>query len=245
MTPQMRDIETRYRTQFMYDVLKRVSRTRFESIIDFGCGDGSILLSMKEKIGANGAKGIDLGVSEIAYDHVFLCRGDLLEYVPDAQYQLVISNQVFEHIYEPWLPRYFGVLKGSCAPGGLVLLSTPNRWRPTNIARGLLFRRPYMMSPNKGVPPEQHLGHHRECSYRELGALMDQYFEKPEWDSQILRTVPRPIGSIAHWIFNLLVYFVLWPVWRPLLVSASHDHYVVIQRKGHNSMSQCIRKSCL
>jgi hypothetical protein len=93
------------------------------------------------------------------------------------------------------------------------------------------------MSANKGVPPEEHLGHHRECNYRELRALMDQYFEKPEWDTQILRTVPRPIGSRAHWLINLVVYFVLWPVWRPLLVSASHDHYVVIQRKGHNSMS--------
>ena len=127
---------------------------------------------------------------------IVLHRGNFLEEAPEEQYELVLSNQVFEHIYEPWLPKYFDSLKASCAPGGVILLSTPNRWRPKNILRVLTFRPPEMMNPNMGVPPEQHLGHHRECSWRELYKFINQYFQKPEWSICIVRLVPHPKGSL-------------------------------------------------
>jgi len=63
-----------------------------------------------QEVGASNAKGIDLVVSEVRSSRISLCCGNLLEYVPKETYDLVISNQVFEHIYEPWLPRYFAVL---------------------------------------------------------------------------------------------------------------------------------------
>jgi SAM-dependent methyltransferase len=219
-----------YRNDLMWHVLQRVARTRFDSIIDFGCGAGENLRVLARKVNAKKAAGIDLRLAEVLSGPVVLICGNLLEYVPDAQYQLVISNQVFEHIYEPWLPKYFAVLKASCAPQGIMLISTPNRWRPKNILRVLTFRRPYMMSQNPGIPPEQHLGHHRECSYRELETILQQYFQEPEWDIRIMRTVPRIIESRARWLVNILLYFLLWVFWRPLLISASQDHYVIIQR---------------
>jgi SAM-dependent methyltransferase len=221
---------TYYRTQLILDVLKPIPETRFESVVDFGCGDGSNLRSVAEIIGAKRAKGVDLSVSDVQSGPVVLHRGNLLDYSSDEQYQLVISNQVFEHIYDPWLPRYFNTLKASCAPGGIILISTPNRWRPKNLFRFLTFRRPYMMQPNTGLPPEQHLGHHRECSYRELRSILSEYFQAPEWNFTIVRTIPRLLESRARWLANVFVYFVLWIFWRPSFVSASQDHYVVIRR---------------
>ena len=170
-------------------------------------------------------------MAEVLSGPLILRRLNLLEYVPDTPYDLVVSNQVFEHIYAPWLPKYFEVLKASCAPGGIILLSTPNRWRLKNLLRALTLRRPYMMSQNPGVPPEQHLGHHRECSYRELRTILQEYFEAPQWSIKIVRTVPRVIESQARWMVNILVYALLWMVWRPVCVSASQDHYVVIRRR--------------
>jgi SAM-dependent methyltransferase len=229
-TSRAHDIEARYRARFMCDILKRVSPLQFNSVIDFGCGDGSILRLVTWEVGARKARGIDLGVSEVRSGRFSLCRGNLLEYVPEETYDLVISNQVFEHIYEPWLPRYFAVLKGSCAPKGLILISTPNRWRPKNILRALLLRRPYMMSANRGLPPEQHLGHHRECSFRELRAILDKYFDPNEWSFTVIRTVPRNIDSRPRWMGNIFLYFLLWVFWRPLVISASQDHYAVFRR---------------
>jgi hypothetical protein len=54
-----------------------------------------------------------------------LHRGNFLEEAPEEQYELVLSIQVFEYLYEPWLPKYFDILKASCAPRGVILLDTP------------------------------------------------------------------------------------------------------------------------
>jgi SAM-dependent methyltransferase len=224
------NILAEYRTELLCHVLQKTARMHFDSIVDLGCGDGANLRALVHKVKAKRATGIDLNVTEVSSGSIVLRCGNLLQYVPDTQYQLVISNQVFEHIYAPWLPKYFEVLKASCAPGGIVLLSTPNRWRPKNLLRALTLRRPYMMSQNPGVPPEQHLGHHRECSYRELRRVLQEYFQAPHWSFQVVRTVPRVIESQARWVVNILVYTLLWVVWRPVCVSASQDHYVVIQR---------------
>lgn len=90
------------------------------------------------------------------------------------------------------------------------------------------------MSPNTtGVPPEQHLGHHRECSYRELQSLLLRYFNAPEWQIRIMRPTPRILASRPRWLANMFIYSLLWVFWRPIFMSASQDHYVVIQRNGH------------
>lgn len=132
-----------YRLHLMSDVLNAAGRTRFSSVVDFGCGDGEILRLMMQVTGASDARGIDIGLEEISPGPIILERANMLDYVPKKQYELVISNQLMEHIYEPWLPKYFHVLRESCKPGGLILISTPNRWRPNNIFRLLTLRRPY------------------------------------------------------------------------------------------------------
>src|SRR5262245_14591186 len=137
--------ETEYRTEMIWASLETIERTRFDSVLDLGCGDGSILRYIAPRVAATKAKGLDLRVTECVSGPIVLSRGNVLEYKPKESFQLVISNQVFEHIYEPWLPKYFFALKESCSAGGLIMISTPNRWRPKNILRALTFRPPYMM----------------------------------------------------------------------------------------------------
>jgi SAM-dependent methyltransferase len=216
----------------MWRVLGKTAGTRFASVVDLGCGNGDNLRALARQVGATRATGIDLKAREETAGVVVLERGDLLNYVPRQPYQLVVSNQVFEHIYAPWLPRYFAALRACCAPDGVILLSTPNRWRPKNLLRLLALRPPYMMSQNPGVPPEQHRGHHRECSYRELREILGQNFPAPEWQVTIVRTVPRPLESLPRWIVNIVVYTLFWVVWRPVFVSASQDHYAIIHRQA-------------
>jgi len=221
---------SRYRTTFMKRVLTRLGRVRFRSVIDLGCDDGTNLRRMASFLDAKEAMGVDFRAQDGVHDGMKLKRGNVLEFVPDHPYELVISNQVFEHIYGPWLPKYFATLRASCAQGGLILLSTPNRWRSSNLVRLLTLRRPFMLNANPGVPPEEHLGHHRECSYRELEAILDSEFPEPEFRVRILRMFPRVEESVAHWLAVASVYLTLWPLWRPLFVSASQDHYAVIER---------------
>ncbi|PWT81326.1 MAG: hypothetical protein C5B58_10000 [Acidobacteria bacterium] len=227
--------ETEYRTQMIYACLSKAPVQRFASVLDLGCADGSILKAVARKVGAEKAEGLDLKAANSAGDSITIRRGDLLQFKPETTYELVVSNQVFEHIYEPWLPQYFHVLKQSCSANGIILISTPNRWRPKNIVRFLTLRRPYMMQPNPGIPPERHLGHHRECSFRDLRAILREYFCEPEWTTEILSLTPRMTDSRLRWIANLLVYFGGWFLWRPLFVSASQDHYAIIRHNGRHS----------
>src|SRR5262249_20279002 len=81
-----------------------------------------------------------------------------------------------------------------------------------------------------GIPPDEDLGHHRECSYRELKSILLQYFPEPEWSVKIICLIPRMTVSAVRWVGNLLVYFGGWVLWRPLFASASQDHYAIIQR---------------
>lgn len=221
-----------YRTRFIFDILATHGRTAFDSVADFGCGDGRMLCAMVKEAEAKRAIGIDFRAPvDRSTPQIEFAREDFFEFTPRDSYDLVTSIQVFEHIYEPWLPKYFDALGRSCRAGGTILISTPNRWRPSNIMRALSLRKPHMMNANPGIPAEQHLGHHRECSYRELSEIIGRFFPKPDWRFSISRPIPRQIGSTLRWTLNLGVYYALWWAWRPLCVSASHDHYVVVQRR--------------
>ncbi len=220
-----------YRIQFILDVLATHGRTSFDSIVDFGCGDGRLFRVLCEKLAVERAVGVDLRApAEQSTPQIEFAREDFFEFRSGDPFDLVTSIQVFEHIHEPWLPKYFDALKRSCRPGGTILISTPNRWRPSNVIRAISLRQPHMMNANPGVPAEQHLGHHRECSYRELAELTARFFPADQWRVSIARPIPRAIGSPLRWILNLGVYYLLWFAWRPLCVSASHDHYVVAER---------------
>jgi SAM-dependent methyltransferase len=223
---------SRYRTRHMVKLLKRIGRERFESVVDLGCDDGSNLRRIASFVGARTAMGVDFRATDGVSNGISFTQGNLLEFAPVQPYALVVSNQVFEHIYEPWLPRYFAVLTECCASGGLILLSTPNRWRARNLTRFATLRHPYVMNANPGIPPEKHLGHHRECSYRELRSMLLAAFPSPEFRVRILRTFPTPETSLLRWLAQAMVYVLAWPLWRPLVLSASQDHYVVIERRA-------------
>jgi cyclopropane fatty-acyl-phospholipid synthase-like methyltransferase len=199
--------------------------------VDLGSDDGSNLRRIAKSVKARTAMGVDFRAVDGVRHGIHFRRGNILEFVPDQEYDLVISNQVFEHIYERWLPKYFAVLRRCCAPGGLILLSTPNRWRSRNLVRLATLRRPYIMNPNPGIPPEQHLGHHRECSYRELRTILREEFPGPEFRVRIFRAFPTSENSVSRWLAQVLVYVAAWPLWRLLFVSASQDHYAVIERR--------------
>ena len=204
----------------MIDALRRIGQT-FRSIVDLGCGDGAVLRRFAPSVEAELAVGIDLDAPD-EDGEITLRRADLFAFAPTEPFELVISNQVFEHIYEPLLPAYVDVLKACCAPGGVILLGAPpNRWRALNLARLLTLRRPRMMQTNPGVPLSEHLGHHRECSYRELLQFLRAHFDARSWRIEIVRTRPPNQGSRTKWLMRLAIYVLLWPVWRVLFVSAS------------------------
>lgn len=96
--------------------------------LDIGCGNGSVLRSMKETYGVEGT-GLDLSPDAAAF-----CRkrgfeahaGRFEDYrpAPGEAYDLVHSSHVIEHLESPYeyLRKTFEMLK----PGGLSVFITPN-----------------------------------------------------------------------------------------------------------------------
>lgn len=109
-----------------------------------GCGFGGSLLAYHDA-GAATVTGVEvddeyarfarLRVSEVGDAEVVLYDGDRLPFDDDA-FDIVESMDVLEHAADPH--RYLAELARVLAPGGLVLLATPNRLWPIEQHLGIL-----------------------------------------------------------------------------------------------------------
>ena len=92
--------------------LKAAGLRREHKLLDYGCGGGAFLEFLRGEGYAN-AQGFD------EYSEAFADRRAL-----DQQYDLVLTQDVLEHVAEPWaLLRRLGEL---VKPGGAVAIGTPN-----------------------------------------------------------------------------------------------------------------------
>jgi 2-polyprenyl-3-methyl-5-hydroxy-6-metoxy-1,4-benzoquinol methylase len=105
-------------------------------ICDLGCGAGwsTNVLSMFGQV-----IGVDLSDTTIAQTRYPLCRfisADVIEWdAPKAEFDVVVSLEVLEHIEESAQGRYLGVAHRLLKPGGYLILTTPNK-QTMNAIRG-------------------------------------------------------------------------------------------------------------
>jgi SAM-dependent methyltransferase len=102
----------------------------FESILDFGCGCGRMLLWMQELGHRAVLHGTDIDAEAVAWcqEHVPHAQvtvndaGPPLPY-PDGAFDLVFSHSVFTHIDERRQDLWLSELQRITQPGGLIVLS--------------------------------------------------------------------------------------------------------------------------
>ena len=127
-------------------------------VLDAGCGEGygAELLRLA---GAHTVTGLDYEGTTLAhvrrvYPQVRVVRGNLVQTgFADATFDLITSLQTIEHLWEQ--PRFVGECARILAPGGTLVLSTPNR---------LTF-------------PSGNWYHTRELTAAELTELVGPHFE--------------------------------------------------------------------
>ncbi len=101
------------------------------TVLDAGCGTayGAKLLAeagAREVVGVDLAKGVLEAVAAGMPDNVRLEPGDLRQLAfEDASFDLIVCFEVLEHFEEPL--RVLDELQRVLAPGGLLLISSPNR----------------------------------------------------------------------------------------------------------------------
>jgi SAM-dependent methyltransferase len=116
-------------------------RGTFE-ICELGCTTGWLA---QELTAIGRVTGVDPDAERIAqararYANVQFETADLLSWMPQREFDLVVSNEVIEHLSEK--RRYLDTIRRLVKPGGWVLLTTPNKklkpyWDAADMGEGL------------------------------------------------------------------------------------------------------------
>ena len=107
---------------------------RPRSVLDFGCGTGSAIPFLRERLGAEEILGIDDSVASLEVAE--RCRDSDLrfmlreEFQPKESFDLVFCNGVFHHIPPAQRPGAVETIRRALRPGGLFALWDNNPWSP-------------------------------------------------------------------------------------------------------------------
>ncbi|HEY1943541.1 MAG TPA: class I SAM-dependent methyltransferase [Roseiarcus sp.] len=124
------------RRQIAAALRKWLPADRAARILDFGCGDGT-LLSIAEGLGYTQLHGVDVssGLAALARKatRAQVVSGDGFEYLRRAaplSFDAIVAFDVLEHLTKPELAAWAREAHRVLAPGGVVLLHVPNGCSP-------------------------------------------------------------------------------------------------------------------
>jgi methionine biosynthesis protein MetW len=123
-------------------------------VVDLGCGDGEFTLKVKRKIGCDEIIGVDADrerLNEAEKKGIKVKNHDLNDTLPfeDDSCDVVISNQVIEHLYYPvkFMREVYRILK----PKGYAVISTENLASWDNIFALFFGYTPFSMEFDSGL----------------------------------------------------------------------------------------------
>ena len=97
-------------------------------VLDFGCGDGTSVATWRAA--GYDAYGCDITLEQPT-EHLRLIETPYRVPFDDNTFDLVVSNQVFEHVQNPDVA--FAEIRRVLKPGGLSLHVFPARWNPIEV----------------------------------------------------------------------------------------------------------------
>jgi SAM-dependent methyltransferase len=121
-------------------------------ILDLGCGLGHITAQIQRRFPSAEVSGLDASISAIAaakraYEGIDFAVADAYgpPYLP-GYFDIVVGNNIWEHVPDPL--RLLEAIKRILSPDGVLIISTPSRYRLGNIARVLLGKPVKLLSPH-------------------------------------------------------------------------------------------------
>lgn len=111
-------------------------------ILDLGCGQGHITDRIRQSNPKAQISGLDYSISAIEYAHDHFGGG--IEFAVGNAYDcpyasgffdVVVCNNLWEHVPDPL--HLLGRVRRSIKPGGYIIISTPSRYRISNLVRVL------------------------------------------------------------------------------------------------------------
>ncbi|MCA9042090.1 MAG: methyltransferase domain-containing protein, partial [Planctomycetaceae bacterium] len=150
------------------DLLKEAAKSFSEpmKILDLGCGEGHITQLILDEFPSSEMTGLDYSLTAIKYAHqhfpkIDFCVGDAYEGPYAEEYfDVVVCNNLWEHVPDPL--QLLREMKKFLKPGGYIIMSTPSRYRLSNLVRALLGK------------PIAFMSHHHVTEYT-VGQVVEQF----------------------------------------------------------------------
>lgn len=154
------DVETnldsvfhRNRIALTEQLVRRVSDSRGATrLLDVGAGEGHITEHLRQIPGVVETVALEASITAAVgartrYPHLDVIVADAYE-VPyaDGYFDVVVLNNIWEHVPDPL--RMLAELKRVLRVGGHIVLSTPSRYRTTNLARVFVGKPVHFISPH-------------------------------------------------------------------------------------------------
>ncbi|MEZ6047568.1 MAG: class I SAM-dependent methyltransferase [Planctomycetaceae bacterium] len=182
------------------DLLKQASKSFSEpmKILDLGCGEGHITQLILKEFPGSEMTGLDYSLTAIKYaqahfPEIDFCVGDAYEGpYAEGYFDVVVCNNLWEHVPDPM--HLLREMKKFLKPGGYIIMSTPSRYRLSNLVRVLLGK------------PIAFMSEHHVTEYT-VGQVIEQF---RFGGMDVVKMLSRPIsqGRIAGRILRKLL--VIW-----------------------------------
>jgi 2-polyprenyl-3-methyl-5-hydroxy-6-metoxy-1,4-benzoquinol methylase len=107
-------------------------------ILDAGCGTGQFLLACTQSVQPKRLLGIDVFAENAKFDHLNMefRRADLVEFKVDESFDVVMSDNVVEHLAPIDLITHLKCIHAALKTGGVLIVLTPNRlFGPWDVTR--------------------------------------------------------------------------------------------------------------
>ncbi len=118
------------------EILPLIPNAKNISILDIGCGFGSLIRMFKNK-GYTQLKGIDLSESQVKVAHEYglsneIEVADIHQFLSDksGQFDVITGIDIIEHFSKDELVELLNIIKKSLKPGGIAIFRTPNNDAP-------------------------------------------------------------------------------------------------------------------
>jgi 2-polyprenyl-3-methyl-5-hydroxy-6-metoxy-1,4-benzoquinol methylase len=209
---------------------KHLPASRNARILDVGCGAGHFLYYLVKK-GYVNAEGVDSSEDRLALCRHYVTRSvhktDAIPWLASHRgvFDVVVSNHVIEHIRDEFLHGFLRALTEAVAPGGTLILTTPNA-----------------CTPWAGYNRFGDLTHCRLFSANSLAQLLAML----DWEAEFFPDGPAPYDAVSA------VRWILWKAREAALkasffidVGGMRGNQTTPLIVSHNLLAVCRRKPTL
>lgn len=130
------------RFEVTVDLIKRHAPSNLKRVLDLGCGEGHLTARIQSDTQATEVFGLDYSISAIQHAQKnfqgieFAVADGFMPPYPDSHFDVVVCNNIWEHVPDPL--RLLEGIARVLAPHGLIVISTPSRYRFGNVLRILV-----------------------------------------------------------------------------------------------------------